>query len=196
MNSNEVSVVRTDLDGYESALRELLWDYFEEADQRALDYFDDYLSGADVEADVAADIDRLADPTIEEPLFLALAGDDSAASHPTASHPTASQPAENRIVGNVQLKQLDETTAEVKRLYVVPEYRGEGLGRRLVEQLVAGAADDGFETLRLGVGPYLETARSLYEDLGFEYTLPYEQTGAPEVVHDEWRFMRCSLDED
>jgi GNAT superfamily N-acetyltransferase len=93
------------------------------------------------------------------------------------------------------LKRLDETTAEVKRLYVIPEYRGEGLGRRLMEAVLDGAADDGFETLRLGVGPYLERARSLYEDLGFEYTPPYGQTGAPEEIHDQWRFMRRSLDE-
>lgn len=186
MGSDEFSVVRTDLEGYESDLRELLWDYFEEADERALEWFDDYLSGTDVPEDVATDIDRLANAAIDEPLFLALAEEQET---------VADRRAEDRLVGNVQLKRLDETTAEVKRLYVVPEYRGDGLGRRLMEELLDGAADDELETLRLGVGPYLEKAQSLYEDLGFEYTPPYEETGAPEVIHDEWRFMRCSLDE-
>ena len=186
MQRDECSVVRTDLDGYESDLRPLFRAYFGEADERALEYFDDYLSGTDVEEDVATDIDRLSSAAIDEPLFLALAADDLPAMN------TSDDP---RLVGNVQLKRLDETTAEVKRLYVVPEYRGEGIGRRLMEVLLDGAAADGFTTLRLGVGPYLEKAQSLYTDLGFEYTPPYEQTGAPEVIHDEWRFMQCSLDE-
>jgi GNAT superfamily N-acetyltransferase len=186
MESDEFSVVRTDLDGYESALRELLQDYFAEAEERAMEWFDDELSGADIEEEVASDLDRLATAAIEEPLFLALAGGGSTGT---------STSDETVLVGNVQLKRLDETTAEVKRLYVVPEYRSEGLGRRLMEAVLDGAAEDGFETLRLGVGPYLETARSLYEDLGFEYTPPYDETGAPEEIHDEWRFMRLSLDD-
>jgi GNAT superfamily N-acetyltransferase len=187
MKRDECSVGRTHLDGHESDLRELLREYFTEAEARALEWFENDFSGADIEANVASDLDRLASPVIEEPLFLALAGDTSAEA---GDAPTAAD-----IVGNVQLKRLDETTAEVKRLYVIPEYRGEGLGRRLMEAVLDGAADDGFETLRLGVGPYLERARSLYEDLGFEYTPPYGQTGAPEEIHDQWRFMRRSLDE-
>jgi len=183
MSSDEVSVVRTDLDGYESTLRPLIRDYFAEANGRATAHFDE-LSGIDPAAAAASDVDRLASAAIDEPLFLALAGDDS----------TALRSSEDRIVGFVQLKRLDETTAEVKRLYVVPAYRGDGLGRQLVDALLDGVAEDGFETLRLGVGPYLERARSLYEDLGFEYTPPYEQSQSPEEIRDEWRFMARSLD--
>lgn len=173
--NEDAFIVRTELEGHESALRELLREYFAEADERALDWFEDELSGIDVAEAVQSDIDRLATAEVDEPLFLARVG--------------------GRTVGCVQLKRLDATTAEVKRLYVAPTYRGEGLGRRLVEALLDGAADDGFTTLRLGVAPYLEKARSMYRDLGFEFTPPYEQSQAPEEIHDEWRFMRLSLDE-
>lgn len=173
--TEDASIIRTELEGHESDLRELLREYFVEADERALEYFDDELSGIDVDGAVEDDLDRLATAAVDEPLFLARA--------------------DGRIVGNVQLKRLDDATAEVKRLYVTPEYRGEGLGRRLVEELLDGAADDGFTTLRLGVAPFVEKARVLYEDLGFEFTPPYEQSNAPEAVRDEWGFMRLSLDE-
>ena len=173
--TEDASIVRTELEGHESDLRELLREYFVEADERALEYFDDELSGIDVDGAVEDDLDRLASAAVDEPLFLARA--------------------DGRTVGNVQLKRLDGTTAEVKRLYVTPAHRGEGWGRRLMEELLDGAADDGFTTLRLGVGPYLKKARALYQDLGFEFTPPYEQTNAPEAVHDEWGFMRLSLDE-
>jgi ribosomal protein S18 acetylase RimI-like enzyme len=173
MSDGGVSVVRTEVDGHESDLRALLLEYYEFADAKAQERFDE-LTGIDVEAAVESDIDRLAGADVDEPLFLALDGD--------------------RIVGSVQLKRLGPTTAEVKRLYVRPDYRGDGLGRRLVADLVDGADRDGFETLRLGVGPYLDAARALYEDLGFEYTSRYEQSNAPEAVTDEWGFMALSLD--
>lgn len=172
MEGDDVSVVRTELNGYESDLRDLLLDYFEFADGLAQEHFD-ALDGIDIEEAAQSDIDRLTSATVDRPLCIAHVDD--------------------RIVGTVQLKQLDETTAEVKRLYVVPDYRGEGLGRQLMECLLDGAADDGFTTLLLGVGPYLDKAQTLYEDLGFEFTPPYEQSQAPEEIRDDWQFMRLSL---
>lgn len=176
MESDDVPVVRTELRGHEEDLRELLEDYFTYADELALEHFGDVLSGLDVDEAVESDLDRLRTPEVDEPLFLALDDD--------------------RIVGLVQLKRLDETTAEVKRLYVVPSHREQGIARRLMEDLIDGARADGFATLRLGVGPYLEKAQALYEDLGFEYTPPYEQSQAPPEIQDDWCFMRYSLDGD
>lgn len=172
MKNEDTAIVRTELEGDESELRELLIDYFGFADDLATDHFD-ALDGLDTEEAAQSDLDRLADAQIDEPLFLARDGD--------------------RIVGTVQLKRLDETTAEVKRLYVVPSHRGEGLGRRLMERVLDAAADDGFTTLFLGVGPYLEAARALYEDLGFEYIPPYDQSQALPEIRDEWKFMRYSI---
>jgi len=174
MTDADATVVRTDVDGHEDALRPLLRDYFAQADERALDHFGDRLDGIDVEGAVESDLDRLATAAIDEPLLVARV--------------------EDRTVGCVQSKRLAESTAEVKRLYVAPAQRGEGLGRRLMETAAEAAAADGFTTLRLGVGPYLEPARALYEDLGFEYTPAYEQSRAPAAVRDEWRFMRWSAD--
>lgn len=184
MTGEDAAVVRTEVDGYEADLRDLLRDYFEFADERATDHFEE-LSGIDAGDAADADIDRLVSAKVDEPLFLALVG--------SGEVETEAVEENAEIVGTVQLKRLDQTTAEVKRLYVVPARRGEGLGRRLMEAVLDGATEEGFSTLRLGVGPYLETAQSLYEDLGFEYTSRYDRSNAPEAVTDEWNFMRYSL---
>ena len=169
MSGREVSVVRTALAGHERVLRELLTEYFREANSLGREWFDDEEFGAPVPDIVDADVERLETAELAEPLFL-------------ARH-------DGQILGTVQLKHLDETTAEVKRLYVRPDSRGEGVGRALVEALVEETRRDGFESLRLGVAPYHEGARRLYESLGFQYTPPYEESNAPAEIHDVWNFM-------
>ncbi|SIQ74348.1 Predicted N-acyltransferase, GNAT family [Haladaptatus litoreus] len=172
MNQN-ISIVRTDSHGHETELRNLLREYFTRANERGQEWFDDDDFGANVEEIVAGDLDRLESATIVEPLFLALLDDE--------------------IAGSVQIKQLDETTAEVKRLYVKPAYRGEGLGRKLMETIRREADADGYETLRLGVSPFHEKAQSLYADFGFEYKEPYDETQAPPTIRENWNFMKLSL---
>lgn len=171
--NTDISVVRADVSEYETEVRELLLDYFVSANERGKEWFGDDDFGANVEDIVAADIERLASAAIAEPLFVALRDD--------------------RIVGSVQLKRLDETTAEVKRLYVKPAHRGKGIGRALMDAVLADAPLAGFETLRLGVAPYHGKARSLYRDLGFEFTAPYGGSQAPEEIQDDWHFMKFSF---
>lgn len=173
-------MVRTDLTGYEDELRTLLVDYFVEANEQGRAWFDDEEFGAPPEEIVAADLERLASATIEKPLFLALHGE---------------KRTDEKLVGSIQLKRLDETTAEVKRLYVRPAYRERGTGRELVESLLSAARADGFETLRLGVAPCHESARSLYRELGFEFTPAYEQSQTPAEIRHDWGFMKRSLTE-
>lgn len=173
--NTDVSVVRTDVQGHEDELRELLREYFERSSERGREWLDDEEFGADAEGIVAADLERLASAAIARPLFLALY--------------------DGRIVGSVQSKRLDGTTAEVKRLYVRPDYRAEGIGRALVEEIISWAASAGFETLRLGVAPFHEEAQSLYLDLGFEFTPQYDASQAPAELRDDWNFMKLSLGE-
>ncbi|MXV63434.1 GNAT family N-acetyltransferase [Natronorubrum sp. JWXQ-INN-674] len=172
---DRVTVVRTAITGYEDELRDLLRAYFTKAGERGREWFDDDEFGADIETIVADDLDRLASPAIDEPLVLALVDD--------------------RIAGSAQLKRLDGTNIEMKRLYVRPGDRGDGIGRRLVETATDAAAADGFETLRLGVAPYHDAARSLYRGLGFETTPQYDGSQTPPELVDDWQFLKYSLED-
>ena len=55
-------------------------------------------------------------------------------------------------------------------MFVADEFRGDGLGRRLLDHLVRRARDAGMTRLSLetGASDYFESARALYERNGFE----------------------------
>ncbi|MFM6985760.1 MAG: GNAT family N-acetyltransferase [Hydrogenophaga sp.] len=62
---------------------------------------------------------------------------------------------------------------EMKRLFVRPAYRGLGLGRQLVEQVVARAALAGYSSMLLDTLSDMEAARALYQEAGFFEVAPY-----------------------
>ncbi len=75
--------------------------------------------------------------------------------------------AEGRSVGCGALRRLDETSAEVKRMYVEPELRGQGIAKEIVDHLEAAARVMGTRRLVLETGIYQAEAIGLYRRLGF-----------------------------
>jgi GNAT superfamily N-acetyltransferase len=78
-----------------------------------------------------------------------------------------------KAVGMGALKKLYEGVAELKRMYIRPEYRGRGYGREMLDKLTETARDFGYLTLRLDTAEYMVAARRLYESEGFRVTDPY-----------------------
>ena len=89
-------------------------------------------------------------------------------------------------VGCVALRPLDDGTCEMKRLYVRPNQRGTGAGRRLVERLIAEARARGYPAMRLDTIPALmPEAMGLYRKFGFVETQPYWNNILPGVGYFE-----------
>ena len=77
-------------------------------------------------------------------------------------------------VGCVALRPMsDEDVCELKRLYVRPAYRGEGIGRALTIQAIGEARSLGYRLMRLDTGTFLDASRRLYASLGFVERGPY-----------------------
>jgi putative acetyltransferase len=62
---------------------------------------------------------------------------------------------------------------EVKRIYVRPQARGQGLARRLIETLEQKAMEQGCRTFMLETGPTQPEALILYERLGYRCRGPF-----------------------
>jgi putative acetyltransferase len=80
-------------------------------------------------------------------------------------------------IGCCALRPLDTgdypNAAEMKRLFVLPEHRGHGLGRLLVEAILDAARQAAYDCVLLDTLTEMETARALYFDLGFSEIPPY-----------------------
>jgi GNAT superfamily N-acetyltransferase len=75
---------------------------------------------------------------------------------------------DGRAVGCGGIARFDETRGELKRMYVVPEARGRGLGRLLLVELEAAARRLGYASVVLETGDRQAEAVGLYESSGYE----------------------------
>lgn len=95
---------------------------------------------------------------------------------------------DDRPVGLVAYRRLDDRTCEMKRLYLQAHARGQGLSRALVEALLTHATRAGYAEMRLDTLPMMGPAQRLYESLGFHDIPPYYDTPIPGT-----RFMARAL---
>ena len=71
------------------------------------------------------------------------------------------------IVGCVGLYPLREGVVELRKMYLRPECRGQGAGRRLLEHALAAASELGFRRVELETNSRLVEAIRMYERYGF-----------------------------
>jgi GNAT superfamily N-acetyltransferase len=94
---------------------------------------------------------------------------------PKAGPAELSPPGGSFLVGYVEaepvccggVKRLHERTCEIKKMYVVPSRRGQGVARALLHALEDDARRLGYDTARLDTGPKQLRARGLYESEGY-----------------------------
>jgi putative acetyltransferase len=95
---------------------------------------------------------------------------------------------ETEIVGCAALRRIDDTTCEMKRLYVRPAGRGKGVGTLLVKTLVDTAILLGYKSMKLDTVPSMKEAIRLYLNFGFKEINPYRHNPIPGAL-----FMELDL---
>ena len=88
----------------------------------------------------------------------------------------------DRIIGTGAIRRLDETTCELKRVWLLFEHHGKGLGYRMIQELLAFAREKGYERIRLETDREDQSrAYALYKRLGF-YEIPRYSDNADDVA--------------
>ena len=81
---------------------------------------------------------------------------------------------DEQLAGCVALRKIGEGICEMKRLFVRPEFHGQGLGRQLIDRVLKEAKQVGYERMRLDtLPPQMNKAIALYRKIGFREIAPY-----------------------
>lgn len=134
-----------------------------------LELIDSYFDGQAFEAELAALPGKYAPPRGR--LLLATVG--------------------GRPAGCVALREIDEGACEMKRMFVNPEVRGQGVGRALGEAVIQAAREAGYRTMLLDTSFRQAEAQALYRRLGFREIEPYY--ALPDRLRDWLVFMALDL---
>lgn len=95
--------------------------------------------------------------------------------------------------GMCGLRSLASGTAEIKRLYVRPAYRGMQLGSLALRRLLADAHQRGYARICLDTAHFMKAAQAVYEAHGFTDCAAYEGTEVPVAMRSRWRFMQRAV---
>ncbi len=84
--------------------------------------------------------------------------------------------------GCVALTKLSDEMGELKRLYIRPKFRRNGLGKKLVQLILMDACEIGYSTVVLDTFPFLGSSQILYRNMDFEPIEKYNENPMEEAI--------------
>jgi GNAT superfamily N-acetyltransferase len=100
---------------------------------------------------------------------------------------------DGKLAGMGGLRFLGTGVAELKRIYIRPEYRGLKLGEQTLARLLSDARAFGYQSICLDSALFMQAAHRLYEKAGFTDCPPYAGSEVPSEFQARWRFMELAL---
>ena len=98
-----------------------------------------------------------------------------------------------KVIGMGALYRYNEKVGEIKRMYIKPEYRGKGFGKKLLNMLVDAGKEIDYSALRLDTGGFMDTAQHVYTSVGFKKIPEYTESEVPIPLRHHWFFMELKL---
>ncbi|MDE6292338.1 MAG: GNAT family N-acetyltransferase [Bacilli bacterium] len=80
----------------------------------------------------------------------------------------------DKAVATGGIKRVDDTSAELARMYTNQEYRGKGLAKIIIDKVQEYAKEVGYKTLVLDTWKDSTSARKLYQNMGFKEREPFD----------------------
>ncbi len=88
----------------------------------------------------------------------------------------------DKAIACAGVRKIDSTTAELKRMFVDPVYRGLQLGQQLLQMALTVSKQLGYSSIRLDTVPQMRSAIKLYESAGFREIDPYRFNPMPGAI--------------
>jgi len=164
-------IVIADEDQHISPIRELFWEYLMWANERVKEEFHVSFDIAEMLENDMKNLGKFMPPYGRIALGY------------TLDHPS----------GISCLKKLTPSIGEIKRMYVRPESRKQGLGRALVNCMIQEARQNGYQRIRLDSARFMKAAHQLYRSIGFNEIGAYEGSEIPREFQEHWVFMEMQI---
>jgi GNAT superfamily N-acetyltransferase len=97
------------------------------------------------------------------------------------------------LAGCACTRTIGENVAELKRMYVRPNFRRRGIGASLVKKTIEEVCRQEYSFLRLDSARFMSEAHALYRSLGFRDIEPYKESEIPVEYRKHWVFMELPI---
>lgn len=99
------------------------------------------------------------------------------------------------IIGSVAIVQWEEEIAQLRWLVVEPTERGNGVGKKLLNEAVLFAKQNGYKKIILWTIDFLNAARKLYSNAGFELIeIKESKVWGKAIVEERWELLVSSYE--
>jgi GNAT superfamily N-acetyltransferase len=95
---------------------------------------------------------------------------------------------DGQAAGTIAFRPLTEYACEAKRLYVRPAYRGQGIARALLLEVMAQARQAGYREIYGDTLRSMTAALDMYKRFGFCEVAPYSPSPTPDAI-----FLKLTL---
>ncbi len=90
---------------------------------------------------------------------------------------------DNNVIGTIAIRKIDDAKriVELKRMFVLPEFQGNGYGRLLLEHAVKCVCEQEYRKICLDTRKQFSVAQHLYRSVGFQETESYNDNEHAEL---------------